>query len=111
MSNLNQALKRRIVLFIVILLLLVIAGMYYASKEMTVTGFSPLTGKTVENGSYYLYLLKENNSVRLKCTEELYSEVTADPDLAYHISYRWNEFFPDKGKLIFLEPENTIDNR
>jgi hypothetical protein len=107
----NPSMKKRLILLILIVVVYFAIRMLIASKEMAVTGYVPLANKLMEDSNYYLIVDKDDTQVSLKCSEEQYNQAIVDPELAYHISYLWNSLFPEKGKLVFFEPEDTIDNR
>lgn len=74
-------------------------------------GYLAIKHKNIENNNYYIYVDNEVSNVKLRCTEDIYKNVIVDNKLAYGISYKWTTLSPSKGSLLYIDLNNTIDNR
>lgn len=60
---------------------------------------------------YYIFVRNGNNDVKLECTKDIYENITVDSNLAYGISYKGITLSPSKGKLLYINFDDIIDNR
>ena len=100
--------KKIIVLFAVILFF---SGFYIYSTIYKTIGFGTITHKNTDNSKYFIYVNKGNSDIKLECTKDIYEKIIVDKDLAYGISYKWSTLSPEKGKLLYINFNDTIDNR
>lgn len=103
--------KKRIILTVTIFLLLCFIGLLYHFSVNTTTGYSYIKYKQKDDNHCFIRVINEDNYVDLECTIDIYERAIVDYDLAYGISYKWSTFFPNKGKLLYLDFDDAIDNR
>jgi hypothetical protein len=102
---------KRNALIIVLLFLLSFTGLYIYGSFYTATGFSNIEYKRIENNNYYIFVRNGNRVIRLECDKDDYEKITVDSYLVYGISYRWSTLMPNKGKLLYINFNDVIDNR
>jgi len=109
MSNLI-AIKETIIALSILFTLLFIILTVYRTFFKTI-GYLAIKHKNIENNNYYIYVDNEDSNVKLKCTQNIYKNVIVDDKLAYGISYKWTMLSPSKGNLVYIDLNDTIDNR
>lgn len=100
-----------ITLIIVILFLLSFAGLYVYGSFYTTTGYCDIKYKQIENNKCYIFARNGNKNIRLECNKDDYEKITVDSYLAYGISYKWSTLSPNRGKLLYINFNDVIDNR
>lgn len=101
--------------FIIMLAVILLIGylLIYIKPDRYYDGFSNIVDKNRIGNNYFIYVDNEfaDTTTKLECTDQQYDNVVIDDQLQYHIAYEYNSHSPQKGKLITLDFDNTIDNR
>lgn len=105
----NRYLKR--MLFIILIFSIQIGMIKYQYSYRHVEGYSAIEKKEIIDDMCYIYVHNGKILSRLKCTFDEYERIEVNDLLGYHISYKYNTFTPEKGKLKFILTSETIDNR
>lgn len=104
------AIRNAIIILPILFTLLFISLTVYRTYFKTI-GYLAIKHKNIENNNYYIYVDNENSNVKLRCTEDIYKNIIIDDKLTYGISYNWTTLSPGKGSLLYIDLNDTIDNR
>ena len=101
--------------FITLAAILIIIGCFvFFFSIITTTGHIVIQDKEFIDGKYYIYFdnnyNNKTNITQIECTKEEYDKVVLFENSTYEISYKSSMLFPNKGKLIYLNFNNT-DNK
>lgn len=106
--------KRKIITRATILIIIGCLAFFFITI-VTTTGYIDIQQKEVIDGKYYIYVDNKYNGrtniCQIECTRAEYDKVICDKNLTYKISYKSSKLFPNRGKLIYLNFNNIIDNR
>ena len=103
--------KKKVILSIVFLFLAALISLYVYGSFNTTTGYSDVKYKRIEDNNYYIFVPNGNSDIKLECTKDDYEKIIIDKNLAYGISYKWSTLSPNKGKLLYINFNDVIDNR
>ena len=109
--------KRNKKMFLLVLAVFIILFGYflvYIKPDHYVDVFTYIVNKSSVENNYFIYVDNEfenHSKTKLECTKQQYDNLIIDEKLQYHIAYEYNSHSPQKGKLIILDLNNTIDNR
>ncbi|HYE09184.1 MAG TPA: hypothetical protein VEF53_03295 [Patescibacteria group bacterium] len=101
--------------FITLAAILIIIGCFaFFFSIVTTTGHIVIQDKEVIDGKYYIYFDNNYNNrtniTQIECIKEEYDKVVLYEKSTCEISYKSSILFPDKGKLIYLNFNNTANN-
>lgn len=90
-------------LFIILSFALFIFLTVFESNTVSTGGIFRIQNKIIEDNKYYFVV----NDKKVLCNRSEYSLISIDS--VYAITYYWNELFPDKAKLVLIEPGGVDD--
>lgn len=68
--------------------------------EMSISGIYGINNKTSESSNYYINI----DDMKIKCTINEYNLIKQGEK--YEITFEWNEYWPDKGRLKYIDYMN-----
>ncbi|MDP4117503.1 MAG: hypothetical protein Q8903_15320 [Bacteroidota bacterium] len=107
--NTKSSIANLVLVFMV--LIMHAAALIYNFSIYTVIGYATLVNKEMQGNSCYIYVANNDKTVKLKCTQQEYDRLIVNNKLAYGIEYKFSTYTPDKGILMNISLDKTIDNR